>query len=206
MVQLFPSIVNTIHSLDIFQISDERKEVLQPLINHIQNMVFRGDIMNLNFICTHNSRRSHLAQVWAQALAFHHQIKNVITYSGGTAETALFPSSAKALEAAGFEITTLAEGQNPVYCIKFSEQAHPVIGFSKTYDHAFNPKTNFAAVMTCAQADSDCPFIPGASVRISIPYEDPKAFDNTPQQAEKYWERSIQIATELHYVFSQIKQ
>ncbi len=203
---LFTNIENTIKSLDINGISYERKEVLQPLINHIQNMVFRGDVMNLNFICTHNSRRSHLAQVWAQALALHHQIKNVVTYSGGTAETALFPSSAKALEAAGFEITTLAEGQNPIYAIKFSDTVHPVIGFSKKYDHAFNPQKNFAAVMTCAQADTDCPFIPGASVRIAVPYEDPKAFDNTPLQAEKYWERSIQIATELHYVFSQIKQ
>jgi arsenate reductase len=55
--------------------------------------------------------------------------------------------------------------------------------------------------MTCSQADG--PFC--SQKRIPITYEDPKAFDNTPQQAEKYQERSLQIATEMLYVFSQIK-
>lgn len=59
--------------------------------------------------------------------------------------------------------------------------------------------------MTCSEADGGCPFIAGAERRIALTYEDPKAFDNTPQQAEKYWERSVQIATELYYVFAQIK-
>jgi arsenate reductase len=58
--------------------------------------------------------------------------------------------------------------------------------------------------MTCSQADGGCPYC-WRWKRIPITYEDPKAFDNTPQQAEKYQERSLQIATEMLYVFSQIK-
>jgi len=46
----------------------------------------------------------------------------------------------------------------------------------------------------------------GADVRISIPFEDPKLFDGTPQQDDKYLQRSLQIATELKYVFSKINQ
>ena len=128
-----------------------------------------------------------------------------IYYSGGTEATALFPMVAETLIHTGFKINMLSEGKNPVYAITCSENDHPVICFSKTYDNAFNPESEFAAIMTCSNADVGCPFIPGAEKRIPITFDDPKAFDNTSLQKEKYHERSIQIATELCYVFSQIK-
>lgn len=202
---LFTEIESTIHTLDPNLISEERKLVLQPLIDYIQNKVTHQHEIRLNFICTHNSRRSHLSQVWAQALATHFKINNVFCYSGGTEATALFPMAAKTLEDSGFKIQPLSAGPNPVYSIKYSENSHPVIGFSKTYDADFNPASEFAAIMTCSQADDGCPFIAGAEKRIPITYDDPKAFDQTPQQAEKYRERSIQIATELFYVYSCVK-
>lgn len=202
---LYQKIENTIDSLKIDAISDERKQTLQPLIDYIQAKVAENKNINLNFICTHNSRRSHLSQVWAQAAANFYSIKNVYCYSGGTEATALFPMAAKTLEQAGFEIVALSEGKNPVYAIKYAENEHPIIGFSKTFDHPFNPKSEFAAIMTCSQADANCPFIPGTEKRIPIKYDDPKEFDNTPQQAEKYQERSIQIAAEMLYVFSKVK-
>jgi len=184
----------------------ERRTTLQPLINFIQDKVANNQQVRLNLICTHNSRRSHLSQVWAQTAAAYYNIKNVFCYSGGTEATAMFPMAAKTLAKQGFQIKTIAVGSNPVYTIKFSENEHPIIGFSKTFDDDFNPQSEFAAIMTCSSADQGCPFIPGAEKRIPITFEDPKAFDNTPQQAEKYEERSLQIATEMFYVFSKIKE
>ncbi|SFD25444.1 low molecular weight phosphatase family protein [Algibacter pectinivorans] len=201
---LFTGIDNLIKGLKPETISAERKTVLQPLIDFIQLKVSNKEAIRINFICTHNSRRSHLSQVWAQTMAHYFNIKNVFCYSGGTEATALFPMAAKTLENSGFTIKTLSEGKNPVYSIKYADNAHPIIGFSKTLDDDFNPKSEFAAIMTCSQADSGCPFIAGAEKRIPITFEDPKAFDNTPQQAEKYNERSLQIATELFYVFSRV--
>ena len=201
---LFRKIKNTIKSLNIESISEERKEILQPLIGFIQFKADDNQKIRLNFICTHNSRRSHLSQVWAQTMAFHFNIKNVFCYSGGTEATALFPMVAKTLENTGFDIETISENKNPIHSIKYAENQHPIIGFSKKYDDDFNPKSEFAAILTCSQADEGCPFIAGAEKRIPVTFEDPKAFDNTPQQAEKYQERSLQIATELAYVFSQI--
>ena len=113
---------------------------------------------------------------------------------------------AQTLEDVGFEIVMLSEGVNPVYAIKYSENEPPIIGFSKTYDAVFNPSGEFAAIMTCSQADQGCPFVLGAEKRIPITYNDPKAFDGTPKQTEKYAERSLEIGTELCYVFSQIKK
>lgn len=202
---LFPELEKTIRTIDFANILTDRKSVLQPLIDYIQTRVNNQQEVRLNFICTHNSRRSHFSQVWAQTAAAHFKICNISCYSGGTEATALFPMVTKTLEKSGFELKKIADGNNPIYAIKYGENEHPIIGFSKTYGADFNPISEFAAIMTCSQADGDCPFIAGAEKRIPITYEDPKAFDQTPQQAEKYEERSLQIATELFYVFSRIK-
>ena len=201
---LFLEIENLIKRLEPEIISDERKAILEPLTGFIQSKVSSQQEIRLNFICTHNSRRSHLSQVWGQTMAHYFNIKNVFCYSGGTEATALFPMAKETLKNAGFQIKMLSEGKNPVYSIKYAENEHPIIGFSKKLEDDFNPKSEFATIMTCSQADGACPFIVGAEKRIPITFEDPKAFDATPQQAEKYTERSLQIATELYYVFSQI--
>jgi len=203
-VSLFKKIEDTIKSLNVGSISTERKTVLESLIDFIQAKVDRKEDVLLNFICTHNSRRSHLSQVWAQVMAAHFGIPQVFTYSGGTEATAMFPKVGEILKEQGLEIMPLSEGKNPVYAIKYAENAHPIIAFSKTYDHVFNPASHFAAIMTCSQADEGCPFIAGAEKRVPLTFDDPKAFDGTPQQTEKYQERSVQIATELFYVFSKV--
>lgn len=200
---------NILKTTDAFNgkiISQERKEVLQPLVNFIQNKCNSKEEIRLNFICTHNSRRSHLAQIWAQTMAFRFQIPNVFCYSGGTQVTALFPKVIEILSHQGFKIQQMTKGINPVYAVKYSENSHPIICFSKKYDDSFNPISKFAAIMTCSQADGACPFIAGAEKRIPITYEDPKTFDETDVMDKKYAERSLEIASEMHYVFSQIKK
>lgn len=192
--------------IDVHGITAERKSILQPLIDFVQQKVNNREQININFICTHNSRRSHLAQVWAQTAAAHFNTPNVHCYSGGTEETALFPKVAETLINQGFNIFEIATGDNPVYAIKYSDNVLPVIGFSKKYDSPFNPASAFAAVMTCSQADGGCPFIVGAEKRIPITFEDPKILDNTAGQSQVYAERSLQIASEMFYVFSKISR
>ncbi len=201
MQKLFPKIESTLQSLLPKTISNQRKESLDPLASYIKEKIKTKASIQLNFICTHNSRRSHLSQVWAQAIAYHFGIKNIHCYSGGTEATALYPMAAEALKKSGFRIHKISEGDNPIYRIKYTENAHPVIGFSKTYDDGFNPKSNFGAILTCDSANEACPIVQGADARFPITFEDPKKFDTTPQQEEKYLERSLQIANELYYVF-----
>jgi arsenate reductase len=203
---MFENLSKTIESITKIKVSEERKEVLNPLIDYIQNKVNHQEEIRLNFICTHNSRRSHLSQIWAQTMAFQFTIKNVFCYSGGTEATALFPKVAETLTNQGFEIQKISDSKNPVYAIKFDENQHPIICFSKIYFDAFNPKSNFAAIMTCSNADEGCPMVFGAEARFPIKYDDPKAFDGTEVMNEKYTERSLQIASEMQYVFSKIKQ
>ncbi|GGW70044.1 arsenate reductase [Winogradskyella epiphytica] len=201
---VFKPIETEINQLNHDAISTERKTTLQPLIDYIQRKKDNHQVVNLNFICTHNSRRSHLSQVWAQTMASFFNIPKVYCYSGGTETTALFPVVADTLEGSGFKIDRLSKEENPICSIKFSRNSHPIIGFSKTFDADFNPQSDFAAIMTCSSADEACPQIFGAEQRIPITYEDPKTFDQTPLQLERYKERSLQIATEMKYVFSKL--
>lgn len=201
---MLENLSKTITTVSNIEVPYERKEVLQPLVDYIQNKVNSNEEIRLNFICTHNSRRSHLSQIWAQTMAFQFGIKNIFCYSGGTEATAMFSKVAETLTNQGFEIQKLSEAENPVYALKFDENQHPIICFSKTYFDDFNPKNNFGAIMTCNNADEGCPMVFGAESRFPIKYDDPKAFDGTALMNEKYAERSLQIASEMFFVFSQI--
>lgn len=188
------------------KISEERKQVLQPLIDYIREKRTHKEKIRLNFICTHNSRRSHLSQIWAQTLAHYFKIDHVECYSGGTEATALFPKVAETLKKQGFEISKISENQNPVYAIKFDQNEMPIIGFSKKYDDKFNPESDFCAIMTCSSADQGCPFIAGADKRIPIRYEDPKMYDGNAEMDEKYLQKSLEIGQEMFYVFSKVAE
>ena len=203
--KLYSELQETIQGLNSKSITEERKKILQPLIHYIQNKVDLRKEVYLNFICTHNSRRSHLSQIWAQTMARHFKISKVFCYSGGTEATAMFPAVKETLDKKGFKIITLVDGPNPAYAVRYARGTHPIICFSKVYDHPFNPQADFAAVMVCSDAEENCPFIANAEKRLSVTYEDPKVFDNTPEMEARYTERSLQIATEMYYIFSSIK-
>jgi arsenate reductase len=202
---LYKEIVTQIEQFKGVSFTEERLSILNSICTYIQGQKNQGKDINLNFVCTHNSRRSHLAQIWAQVMAGYFQVPNVHCYSGGTEATALFLKVLETLESSGFRISKLSDGINPVYAIKYGANVMPIIGFSKRYDAALNPETDFAAIMTCGHADENCPFIPGAEKRISFTFEDPKVFDGTNVQTEKYKERSLEIAASLYYIFSKIK-
>lgn len=179
-------------------INQERIAILDEIGDYVSNI----SNPKLNFICTHNSRRSHLSQIWAQTMAYKFGV-SVKTFSGGTEATAFNPNAVDALKRAGFSITKKGD-DNPRYQVSFDEEDVPMTAFSKKYEDHPNPTTGFAAIMTCSEADSECPVVFGADKRIKLFYEDPKVADGTPQEAARYDERCRQIAIEMYYVFSQI--
>ena len=198
-------LTETIKEISNLPITQERKEILTPFVTYLQEKIDKKEPIMVNFICTHNSRRSHLGQIWMQTIANHFNIANVTTYSGGTEATAMAKPIIATLIAQGFEITPISEEPNPVNAVKFDADLHPVICFSKKYDNSFNPKANFLAIMTCSSADKGCPFVAGSEKRIPVTYIDPKISDNTDIEAQTYLERSNQIASEMYYVLSLLK-
>jgi arsenate reductase len=198
---LLPSLDKTIENLlaRIDQIPEARKTLLQRLVAFIDARGANPEPVQLVFICTHNSRRSLIAQIWAAAAAARFGLENLACYSGGTEATAFNPRAVAAMKRAGFDIVNPG-GDNPAYRVRFAEHAPPLTCFSKTYGASSNPTTGFAAIMTCSEADENCPYIPGAAFRLSLPYEDPKIADDTSFEAERYDERVRQIGQELLYV------
>ena len=189
-------------SSEIEQLPAERRERLQALIDYIRAQCDQGKTVALNFICTHNSRRSHLAQLWAATAAAHHHLGSITTFSGGTETTAFNPRAVAAIQRAGFRVADPG-GDNPRYEVSYSSDVPAMVCFSKVFDDPSNPCEDFAAVMTCTDADQNCPVILGAK-RLSLPYEDPKAADGTAEEAARYDERCRQIATEMLYVMSRV--
>jgi arsenate reductase len=202
---MFPELRQHIKLLDITTLSDDRKIILDSFSTYLQGRIHLKKPIYLNFICTHNSRRSVLAQVWFQAVSRFYDIPLIYCFSGGTEATEIYPEIINTLQKVGFETTIpKKKKKNSRYYICYSEKKAPIVGFSKKYDHSFNPQDEFVAVMTCGHAAENCPIIPGASNRFSLTYEDPKVSDGSDLEKQTYHNRSLQVAIEAKYVFSQI--
>lgn len=186
-------------------ISEERKAELQQLAVYVVECIATRQEAKLTFVCTHNSRRSHLTQIWTQIAAAHYGVNNLQTFSGGTEVTACNPRTVAALKRSGLRFSIKeASSTNPHYAVAFSEMEPPLICYSKIFNQAPNPSSNYCAVMTCSHADQNCPVAIGCDLRLAIRYEDPKVSDDTPQEAATYDERCAQIAREMLYAISSV--
>lgn len=187
--------------IDVF-----RKKVLQSIADYIVKQYQNKKQANILFICTHNSRRSHLSQVWAQTAAYYFNLKEINCFSGGTEVTAFYPAAINALQSVGFEISKEQNTpNNPKYTLVFDSRENSITAFSKLYDDSkHNPTKDFCAVMTCSSAEQNCPLVFGADMRFAVHYQDPKLSDNTTLQAKTYTKRSLQIATEMFFIMAQV--
>lgn len=186
-------------------ISDDRKSLLHTISKAIAVEYKIKQQVNLNFICTHNSRRSQLGQVWS-FYAAHYFNLNINAFSGGTEVTAFFRNTVKTLQKVGFEFRLVDfSHQNPKYQISIKNTNKAILGFSKRYNNPIN-KAPFIAITTCNNADKNCPFIPEASYRFHLPFVDPKHADKSDQQEEIYLQTSQQIAGEIYFIFAEVKK
>lgn len=203
---MFPSIKNYCEALigEFQLIPKERKILLEKIASYIHQKKSESELANLIYVCTHNSRRSHFGQIWAAVASDYYALDFVRSFSGGTEATAFHPNAIQALTRLGFEIHSTTSDFNPIYRLIYGESNRSIECFSKIYNHASNPQHQFAAIMTCGEAEQNCPFISGAELRIGTTYEDPKLFDSTPKVKEMYDERCRQIAREVFYSMSKV--
>jgi len=187
-------------------VSPERKALLDKIAATIASRLKQGNDANLTFVCTHNSRRSHLSQIWAQTAAYYYGLDRVYAFSGGTEKTACNHRTIAALRRAGFSIVKSTENKNPVYLVQYSDSRPPVRAYSKIYNSDDNPTKDFIVFMTCSQADKTCPLVTGALARYALLYVDPKVSDDTPEEASTYDARSKEIAREMFYMMSKVRK
>lgn len=193
------------NAINTLEINTLRQEKLSKIAQKIVEERHKLRKVNLNFICTHNSRRSQLAQVWAHYAIQVHKLKKIKSFSGGTETTAFHRNTIKTLQSTGFNFKLINYSHtNPTYEITNKHLKKTIIGYSKVYDDKFN-KTPFFAITTCNSADENCPFIPEAIARFHLPYEDPKKYDNTEQVEEEYLKTNKIIAAEMNFLLEQVK-
>ncbi|WP_435262219.1 hypothetical protein [Tenacibaculum sp. nBUS_03] len=187
-------------------LSDDRKELLTKITDTIIDEYFERDKLNLNFICTHNSRRSQFAQVWSFFAVNYFSIENIFSFSGGTEATAFHRNTVRALQKSGFEFNVdNFSHQNPRYLISFEGCNTPLVAFSKVFDNSHNSYP-YIAITTCDSADENCPFIPDAIERFHLPFTDPKISDQRDDTKETYLKSSKQIAGEIFFIFEEVKK
>ncbi len=188
------------------EIPDERREILGLIASDISEHLKSKQEAQLTYICTHNSRRSHMAQLWAQTAAYYYGLDQVTSFSGGTEATECNIRTVAALRRVGFSVVSTTEGENPVYLIQFSDERPPMRAYSKIYNTAGNPTDDFIALMCCSKADMQCPVIDGAGSRYAIHYVDPKECDDTDEEISTYDARCLEIARAMFYLMSQVKR
>lgn len=189
---------------DFTLISSERKTLLSKIADAIVQSMNDKEQVDIVYICTHNSRRSHFGQIWGKVAAHFYGIETVNTFSAGTDATAFHPNAIKAIQSQGFVVSQQSDGMNPVYSVQFGDHDEMTC-FSKVVDDVSLPYERFIAIMTCSDADENCPFVPGTLHRFATTYEDPKVADGTEFQEERYLERANQIARESLFLFHQVK-
>jgi len=202
-----PQLIQSLQKMEdkLSSISEVRKNKLMPLVYFILDNQRANDPTELIFVCTHNARRSHLAQLWAAAAALHCDLENIDTYSGGVEVTRIHPNAIASLERSGFDFSGEDEGANPAFLVQLGDSVMIEV-FSKKYDDDTNPQKNFAAILVCSEVAEACPYVEGASLRQPIAYDDPKEFDGTELADEKYDERSLQIGTEMLFVMKTVSE
>jgi len=208
MTKLNPPIVDFLQQREkeFDQIDVERKKLLMQLAQYVRERTSASQLVQLTFLCTHNSRRSHLSQIWAHVAADYYNVEPVRTFSGGTEATAMNPRVVDSLRRTGFEIQIDGgSAENPCYLLSYSDQGATIECFSKVYHESPNPTEHYAAIMTCSSADQACPIVPGCETRLPIRYQDPKVSDGTPQERATYDERSRQICREMLYAMSRAR-
>ena len=203
---LFPELSAFIRSLDENEklISPERRNTLEHISAFISNSIRKGKTVRLVFICTRNSERSLFAQALAQAAAFWFGVDEVECYSGGIRATVASPQAVAGLRRAGFRVGIALKGKNPHYRLGFAEGELPVIAFSKAFYSPVNPTEGFVAIMACEQANEDCPYVPGAALRLALPFTDPGFSDGSSEEKQVYDRCCRQVATEMLYIFKAV--
>lgn len=205
-MKFYPKIQKLVQELenDFHSISEERKTDLNLFAEKIKESIQQFGKAKVIVICTHNSRRSHLGQIWLRLAAEKYNLP-IETFSGGTEATAFHPNMIAALKTVGFQVEEISSGENPRYQVNISEEdKNKEQLFSKVYSAEYNPQKNFIAVMVCTEADGGCPFVAGSIARISLPYEDPKYTDGTSAEKEAYLKTVKEIGREMLFVISQV--
>jgi len=181
-------------------ISSARREDLDKLAAIITEDLVKGDSV-VKFICTHNSRRSQVAEFMLDVLSREYGLK-ITALSAGTEATAFEPRMVNAIKNQGFPLIEYGNKPNPLYIYRIKND--DLYYFSKRYDEQLIDYGESIIVTVCGDANENCPVIPGTLKRFHLGYEDPKKSDGSDHESETYKKKVLEIGSEILYLVKAI--
>jgi hypothetical protein len=188
------------------KIPEERRFRLNEMVYFLEGQYQNNAPWQITFISTNESTVGQMAKAWSKAAAYYFGFKNFEPYSGGIKPGEISVRTIVALEKAGFIVYKSHINEVDVYRIKYSFNLEPVIAFPKKINHTKNPGNNFMAVILDGNADLNINNVRGTYDRLFLEYEDPKGYEGSDLENQKFNESCRQVAVEMFYVFSQLKK
>ena len=183
-----------ISKIEKFKPNNKSKKRLHNIIDGINSLTQKRKL-NLVFICNHNSRRSQFAQFWGEILAIHYN-KRINIYSAGIIKTKVYFQVIESIKRIGFSVSK----KKSSYQINYNNQTIKLS--SKLLKEIKN--INFISIMTCSDTDASCPINLRSSLNLKLYFQDPKIYDGTFNEEQKYDAICLKIASELNYIFKNL--
>ena len=114
-----PRLLITIKTVISHEIAASRKPILNELVKYINSKRASKSEVYLNFICTHNSRRSQFCQIWAETASAYYN-KKVYCFSGGLEITEFNINAVNTIKKSGFDVIK-SGSKNPTYDLYYSD-------------------------------------------------------------------------------------
>jgi len=186
-------------------IPEERRFRLNEIVDYVQNQRMLNKNPQLLFISSNQASIGQMIQIWAETAAYYYGLTGIKTYSGGMNPQGISTSTIVSLERAGFIVyRSNIEGVD-LYKVKYSYNLRPIQIFPKKIDYRINPRADYMAIMVERSADINISRVRGTHDRLSLPYNDPLQYEDSAMEDGAYDHLCRQIALEMFYVFSQLK-
>jgi len=205
----FPEILDYCRNLELLSggIKKERKTKLAVLAAQIKQLKRELSPVEIMVVCTHNSRRSHMGELWLRVGIDYYGLSNLRIHSAGTERSAINIRTIRSFQAIGLLVEkSMNKEENPNYKINWRTDEKSYTGYSKEIGSEELPTNGIVSILVCEDAAENCPFIVGSKLRINLPYEDPKRYDDTLEERTKYLERNLEIGSEMFYLLSELER
>lgn len=194
----YPELEAYFKAIDVKQLDKSHLEALENIRENVNISNMDYEDWNVVFHCTENAFRSQASQVFLQTLCYAKRFKRINSFSAGKTSTEVSPMLIAYLSKIGYRITSADKNGVVVYEVKFSDDAEPVILFSKTTTDKSLPAKDVISVIVCnSKKEIDCKDIQTASaLSFQLPFEKIVEAD-----AEGKAHQTLKnIATEMLYV------
>lgn len=147
--KLYPELETYFRAIEAMKFKKDQLSTLENLRYNINSSDMDHLDWNCIFYCTENSFRSQASQVFLETLCYSKKHKKVKAYSAGINSGDINPQLITYLSKIGYKISKVAKAGKTVYEVRYSDNAAPILLFSKTITDNSLPTKEVTPVIVC---------------------------------------------------------